>query len=112
MKNMEQRLYNAMGFCQKAGRCQSGDFAAEKAVRAGKAKLVLLEQGASENTRDKYETLCRGRGIPLLLVEEVGPAIGKPGRLVMAVTDGQFAKMIQEAGHPNPAESNSKVGDK
>ncbi len=111
MKNMEQRLYNAMGFCQKAGRCQSGDFSAEKALKAGKAKLVLLERSASDNTKDKYESLCRVRGVPLLLVEEVGRAIGKPGRLVMAVTDGNFAKMIQEAGRPNPAESNSKAGE-
>lgn len=111
MRNMEPRQYNAMGFCQKAGRCQSGDFAAEKAVRAGKARLVLLEQSASQNTRDKYEALCRGRGVPLLLVEEVGSAIGKPGRLVMAVTYGQFARMIQEAGNPSPAQSNSKSGE-
>ena len=44
--------------------------------------------------------------MPLLLVEEVGRAIGKPGRIVMAVTDEHFAKMILDAGHPN-----SKAGE-
>ena len=42
----------------------------------------------------------------MLLVEEVGRAIGKPGRIVMAVTDEHFAKMILDAGHPN-----SKAGE-
>ena len=103
---MEQRLFNAMGFCQKAGRCQSGDFAAEKALRGGRARVLLLEKGAAPNTVSKYTALCAGRGVPLLLVEEVGRAIGKPGRIVMAVTDEHFAKMILDAVHPN-----SKAGE-
>ena len=93
----ETKLFNSLGLCQRAGKCQSGEFAAERAVKAGKAKLVLLEQTASENTRSRFLSLCTGRGIPLKLVPEVGRAIGREGHVVMAVTDIQFANMILDA---------------
>ena len=90
----ETKLFNSLGLCQRAGRCKSGEFAAERAVKAGNAKLVLLEQTASENTKARFSSLCAGRKIPLKLVPEVGRAIGRKGHVVMAVTDMQFANMI------------------
>ena len=88
---------NCIGLCRKAGRCVLGDFAAEKTVRAGKAKLVLLDETASANTKDKYRYLCKGREVPLLLVKSPGEAAGQPGKMVLAVTDEGFAHMIAEA---------------
>ena len=90
----ETKLFNSLGLCRRAGRCQSGEFAAERAVKAGKAKLVLLEETASENTKERFSALCAGRTVPLKLVPEVGRAIGREGHVVMAVTDIQFANMI------------------
>ena len=63
-------------------------------MKAGKAKLVLLEENASENTKGRFSSLCAGRNIPLKLVPQVGRAIGREGHVVMAVTDIQFANMI------------------
>ena len=90
----ETKLFNSLGLCRRAGKCQSGEFAAERAVKAGKAKLILLEETASENTKERFSSLCAGRKIPLKLVPEVGRAIGREGHVVMAVTDTQFATMI------------------
>ena len=90
----ETKLFNSLGLCRRAGRCQSGEFAAERAVKAGKAKLVLLEERSSDNTKARFTSLCEGRNIPLKLVPEVGRAIGREGHVVMAVTDIQFANMI------------------
>ena len=92
----ETKLFNSLGLCRRAGKCQSGEFAAARALKAGKAKLVLLEETASENTRDRFSALCAGRNIPLMLVSEVGRAIGREGHVVMAVTDIQFANMIRD----------------
>lgn len=36
----------------KAGKIASGDFSVEKAVRSGTAKLVMLDESASENTKN------------------------------------------------------------
>ena len=94
---MQDRLYNAIGLCRKAGKAKSGAFAAENAIKAGKAKLVLLEEGASEATKTHYEQLCAAHGVPLEYVETVGRAIGKDARIVMAVTDANFRDMIERA---------------
>ena len=93
----ETKLFNCLGLCRRAGKCQSGAFAAERALKAGKAKLVLLEKTASENTKDRFSALCAGRNIPLMLVPEVGPAIGREAHGVMAVTDIGFVNMILDA---------------
>jgi ribosomal protein L7Ae-like RNA K-turn-binding protein len=94
---MTDRLYNAIGLCMKAGKAKSGAFAAENAIKSGKAKLVLLEEGASEATKTHYEQLCAAHGVPLQTVETVGRAIGKEARIVMAVTDLSFRDMIERA---------------
>ena len=91
------RLYNAIGLCMKAGKAKSGAFAAENAIRTGKAKLVLLEETASEATKTHYEQLCAAHGVPMAMVETVGGAIGKDSRIVMAVTDPNFKEMIERA---------------
>ena len=97
------RLYNAIGLAMKAGKAQSGAFAAENAIRSGKAKLVLIEASASPATRDRYERMCAARKIPLYPVETVGRAIGKESRIVCAITDTAFQKMI-EGAMPNTDE--------
>ena len=91
------RKTSAIGFAMKAGKVQSGDFIAEKLLRAGKAKLLLLDEAASDNTSEKYRALCESRGVALLRVGELGLWIGKPGRMTAAVTDEHFAAMIKRA---------------
>lgn len=90
-------MSNAIGLCMKAGRCRSGDFVSEKLVRAGEARLVLLDQRAADATRERYRHLCQRENVPLILVPEMGEAIGKPERIVAVVTDQGFATMIQGA---------------
>ena len=91
---MNERLYNAMGLCMKAGKAASGAFAVEKMIRSKKAKLVLLDKEASESTIDHYTSMCFYHNVPLCLTDSVGQAIGKPDRIVMAVTDDAFKKMM------------------
>lgn len=94
---MNSRLINAIGLAMKAGRIQSGDFTVEKLVRAEQVKLVLLDAGASENTREKYRAMCRTHGAETMLIAELGRWIGKPGRMIAAVTDENFRNMINRA---------------
>lgn len=92
-----ERLFNAVGLARKAGKCVSGDQAVEKSVRALRARLVLLDEDASENTRSRYRTMCEGRGIPWITLERLGEAIGSPARRIAAVTDENFQRMIMDA---------------
>ena len=78
----------------KAGKIASGDFSVEKAVRSGTAKLVMLDESASENTKKQWRDACSFRNIPLIRIRAMGSAIGKPARMVAAVTDEGFSAMI------------------
>lgn len=89
-----QKLKSAVGFAMKAGKLKSGDFAVEKLVRAGGVRLVLLDERASENTRERYARLCENGKTALLYVPALGESIGKPGRMTAAVTDENFVNMI------------------
>ena len=94
---MNSKLSSAIGFAMKAGRLKSGDFVTEKLLRAKGAKIALIDTKASDNTRGKYRDLCAHNGTELIEVEELGRWIGKPGRMVAAVTDEAFAQMIRRA---------------
>lgn len=91
---MNARLRGAIGLSMKAGKCESGDFAVEKAVSRGKIRLLILDSSASELTREKYENDAERLGIPLMYVDDAGEAIGKPARKILGITDDNFKKMI------------------
>ena len=94
---MNNKLNSAIGFAMKAGRLKSGDFVTEKLIRAKGAKIALIDTTASDNTKDKYRDICAHIGTELVEVDELGRWIGKPGRMVAAVTDEAFAQMIRRA---------------
>ena len=87
-----------LGLAARAGKVVSGEFATEKAVKSGKAHLVLVAEDASDNTKKKISDMCVWRGVPLFLVgekEELGSAIGKDYRASVGVTDMNFAVAIK-----------------
>ncbi|MBQ3552632.1 MAG: ribosomal L7Ae/L30e/S12e/Gadd45 family protein [Clostridia bacterium] len=92
MKN--DRKKSAVGFAMKAGRCKSGAFAAKKALTEGKARLILLDPGVSNETQKKWREGCAFLGIPLMPMEGLGLAIGKPDHMVAAITDDGFTAML------------------
>ena len=69
---MVDRVLSMLGIAAKSGKVVSGEFSTEKAVKTGKAYLVIVSEEASENTkksfrkekRRTYNWFClRGRGI-------------------------------------------------
>ncbi len=47
----KDKVLSLLGIAQKAGRVVSGEFSVEKAVKEGKACLVLVAKDASDNTK-------------------------------------------------------------
>ena len=94
--NSDAKFRNALGLAQKAGKLASGEFTAERALKKGEAKLIVLDEEASENTVKKWRSACLYRNIPFITAAGVGQAIGKSGRLVAAVTDDGFFKMLMK----------------
>ncbi len=95
----QSKAYSMIGLAMKAGRIASGEFSVERAVKAGKAALVIVSEEASENTKKKFRNMCTYYGVPLYFLGEkemLGRAIGKEFRASLAVTDSGFAKAIEK----------------
>lgn len=96
---LNSRAQNALGLSRRAGKCIAGDFAAERAVKAKEALLVVVDHAASEATRKKYRTIAATNGVQYLELSGVGAAIGKQGGKIAAITDQGFADMIVAAAN-------------
>ena len=95
---MNRQALSALGLCMRAGRLVSGEQAVLQAIRRGGACLVLVDEAASENTRKMFKDSCAYYEVALLTApaDSLGFAIGKPGRMTVAVTDEGFARRIRQ----------------
>ncbi|HHW92435.1 MAG TPA: 50S ribosomal protein L7ae [Firmicutes bacterium] len=93
-----KRELSLLGFAQKAGKVVSGQFASETVIRKKRAYLVLIAVDASPNTREHFVRLCCRNAISYRvwgLKGDLGKAIGKPARAVVAILDRQFASQLK-----------------
>lgn len=92
------RMLNMLGLCMRAGRIISGEKACVQAVRAGGACAVVLDRAAAKNAVKAVSDACTYYEVPLIYApeNELGAAIGKPGRMVAAITDPSMADRILE----------------
>ena len=88
------RILSLLGLSARSRNLVSGEFSTEKAVKAGKAELVIVSSDASDNTKKLFSDKCRFYGIPFYLYgtkAELGRAIGKEIRSSVAVMDKGLA---------------------
>lgn len=93
------KIYSLLGLAAKSGNLVSGEFAVEKAVKSGKAVLVIVSGDASNNTEKLFGNMCAFYEVPLFRYgtkEELGHAIGKEIRASLAVTEEGFGKSIKK----------------
>ena len=93
------RIFSMIGMAMKAGKVVSGEFATEKAVKTGKAFLVVVSAAASDNTKKMFRNMCSFYGVPMYIYgskEDLGHSMGKEFRASLAVTDEGFAKSIKK----------------
>ncbi|WP_053366206.1 YlxQ family RNA-binding protein [Bacillus sp. FJAT-27245] len=86
-----------LGLANRARKVISGEELSIKEIRSGKAKLVLLSADASANTAKKITDKCNSYRVPCRTVEtryDLGSAIGKDARVVVAVLDDGFAAKL------------------
>lgn len=96
---MVNKVYSMLGIAEKAGKIVSGEFSTEKAIKSGKACLVILASDASGNTRKHFSDMCTYRDIPVFTYGnkgELGHAIGKEMRVNLAITDRGLADSIRK----------------
>jgi ribosomal protein L7Ae-like RNA K-turn-binding protein len=88
-----------LGLANRARKCISGEELVIKEIQRKKAKLVLLSEDASENTRKRIQDKCKFYEVDLRSVPsryELGNAIGKEQRVVVAVNDQGFAVKLKQ----------------
>lgn len=91
------RVISLLGLATKAGKVVSGEFSTEKAIKSGKACLVIVAKDASDNTRKSFSDSCSYYQVPFAIYgtkDELGHGIGKQMRASLAVVDEGLGREI------------------
>lgn len=93
------KVLSMLGIAAKSGNIASGEFSTEKAVKDGKAYLVIVASDASENTKKMFRNMTKFYEVPMYLYgdkETLGHYIGKEFRASLAVTNEGLAHSIED----------------
>lgn len=93
------KVLQLLGLAMRAGKIVSGEELVLKEVRSGNARLVILAIDAAKNSEKKMTDKCATYNVPILRYgsrTELGNAIGKEERVILAITDSGFANSIQK----------------
>jgi len=93
------KVISLLGLAMKSGNVVSGEYQVLDAVRKKKAKLVLVSEDASDNTKKLFSDKCAFYKVPVELYgtkEDLGRAIGKDLRSSLAVCEDGFASAIKK----------------
>lgn len=95
-----KKLLGMLGLAKRAGKVSTGTFICEKMIKSRTARLVLLAEDASDNTKKSILNSCefyKIKVIELSDMESLGHAVGaKAQRAVVSVNDENFAKAISD----------------
>lgn len=95
----QDKVFSMLGLAQRAGKVASGEFSTEKAVKTGKAALVIVAVDASDKTKKNFTDMCTYYKVPVCfygIKDDLGHAIGKEFRASVAVLDEEFKKAIMK----------------
>lgn len=93
------KFYRMLGLAKRAGKVVSGEGGVSDNIRNGKAKLVIVAEDASENTKKKFRNSCDYYSVFYLECDDrfkAGQSIGKSFAVVLAVCDKNFADILIE----------------
>ena len=97
---MRKKALNLLGLMRRANAIQIGETNTGAAVRAGKAKLLLLACDASDNAKSRAAGFVHGRSTICVTLpftkEEISTHVGVNGCSMAAVTDIGFANALMK----------------
>lgn len=94
-----KKVFSYIGLATKAGNLASGEFMTEKAVKEKKAKLVIVAEDASDNTKKMFTNMCTYYKVPIYFFGEknkLGHAIGKEFRASLVLLDKGLADTVEK----------------
>lgn len=93
------KVLSMLSIAAKSGSIASGEFSTEKAVKEGRAYLVIVASDASENTQKMFRNMTDFYEVPMYLYgdkETLGHFIGREFRASLAVTNEGLARSIED----------------
>jgi len=97
--NESKKILQLLGLAARARRITTGEEFVVREIQAGKARLVIIPHDASANTQKKITDKCTFYNVEKHVFgsrEDLGHAIGKESRVVIAITDAGFSRKLSE----------------
>ena len=92
-----------LGLAKRAGKIVPGYRTCAASLGKGRIRLIIVAEDASENTKDKFKSLCKRHHIPCLIYGSSGllsEAAGMNGISVFGIEDKNIADVIiKETGN-------------
>lgn len=102
--NNEMKILQLLGLATRARMIVTGEELVIREIQSNKAKLIIVSNDASTNTAKKITDKCTFYNVEKHVFgsrEDLGHAIGKDSRVVLAITDRGFAKKLSELLNEN-----------
>jgi ribosomal protein L7Ae-like RNA K-turn-binding protein len=108
-------ILGLLGLAIRARRVSGGAIAAEKMIRSGKARLILLASDSAPNTKRAVVRLAHDHAIPVLEQhsrDEYGACFDGEPKAVVAILDPHMARgMLIKAGVRSPRTGKPRQGE-
>ncbi|NLY80001.1 MAG: YlxQ family RNA-binding protein [Lysinibacillus sp.] len=98
------QFFQLLGLATRARKVVTGEELVVKEIQRGNAKLVILSTDAAHNSRKRIQDKCTYYNVEYHVFGnryELGHAIGKEARVVLAITDSGFAKKMSSLLNEN-----------
>lgn len=95
---MASNKLSMVGLAFRAGKTLIGTAACEKGLKHRKIDLLLLQEGLSPSSRKGFLELCESQSVKVITIgsdDRLGDAIGRPGIMILGVTDKGFSNAIR-----------------
>jgi len=92
-----RKVYDLIGIARRAGKATSGTMAVQRSLRRSHARLLIISEDVSLNTREVLLRASQKHGIPYIILgnsQELGQSIGKSGRVALTIDDSGLAEAI------------------
>ncbi len=93
------KVLSLLGLAKKAGKLKGGEYCVETELKKGRAKLVIVANDASDNTKKSYTDMCSHKKVPIIFYGEkdtLGKCIGCEERAAVVLLDEGFANAVNK----------------
>lgn len=96
---IKKKIFGYLGIAKRGRNLVSGSFMVEKTIKSGRAKLVIVSEDASNNTKKLFFDKCKFYNVPVFTDfnrYDLGSIIGSNEKVVIAITDNGIANVIEK----------------